>query len=143
MRKLLSILLAITLLSACVTNPNGTQTLSPEGEVILTTSINIAVRHFVTGDPRASEKVAHIRIIVARVQSVVNSESTLSGLAEVASQEIDKLNLTPIEKADAHDLLNLIAVAVEAKLGPKALDTPGLVKVRQFLAQILAAIPAV
>jgi hypothetical protein len=130
------------LLTACVTMPDGHSGLTPEGQLALETSVRIAVRHAVADSPRAAEKAAHIRSIVARLQSVTSAESTLAALKDEVVIEIDRLQLDPIDRADAVDLLNLLAVALEAKLGPDALNSAGLVRVNDFLVLVLSALPA-
>lgn len=131
----------IVLLTGCVSTPTGSR-LSPEGQLALETSVRIAVRHAVADSPRAAEKAANIRNIVARLQAITSAESTLAALEAEVSAEIDRLNLTPIDKADARDLLRLLTVALEARLGPNALNSEGLVRVNDFLSMILAALPA-
>jgi len=140
MRKV-AILCMLTFLSACVTTPDGQSRLSPEGQLAVETSIRIAVRHAIADSPRAAEKAAHIRAIVARVQAVTSAESTLAALRDEVKIEINKLELSPIDHQDANDLLDLFAVALEARLGPDAIQSEGLVCVNEFLTLLLQAIP--
>jgi hypothetical protein len=139
-----SIIPLITLmltLAGCVTSPDGG--LSTEGQLALQTSVRIAMRHAVADSPRAAEKAANIRAIVVRLHTVASAESTLAALRAEVITELDKLNLTPVERADAEDLLTLLAVALESRLGPDALQSAGLVRVREFLDLLLVSIPAV
>lgn len=135
-------LLTIMLLGGCVTTPDGHTGLTPEGQAALDVSVRIAVRHAVADSPRALEKAANIRQVVARLQSVLTAESTLAALTAEVSAEVDKLGLSPLDRADAQDLLTLLSVALESRLGPDALKSEGLVKVSDFLAAVLAALPA-
>jgi len=135
----LPILLLTILLCGCATTGGG---LSPEGQAALDVSVRIAVRHAIADSPRAAEKVANIRQVVARLQTVLTAESTLSALTAEVSAEVDKLGLSPIDRADAQDLLTLFAVALESRLGPDALQSAGLVRVSEFLDLVLAALPA-
>lgn len=139
MKKLFSILLTL-FLSACVTTPTG-KTLTPEGQAALDVAVRIAVRHAVAESPRAAEKARNIRKIVARVQAVTSAESTLSALVTEVQAEIEELGLSPLDKADANDLLTLLAVSLESRLGPEGLNSAGLVKVNEFLVLVLAALP--
>lgn len=139
MRKLLFPLLLI--LSACTTNPDGGQSLSPEGQAILETSTRIAVRHYVMDSPRAAERVQNLREIVAKLQQLTSAETTLGALKAVVVLEVERLNLEPLDKADAIDLLNLFAAALEARLGQDPLQATGLVRVNDFLSLVLEAIP--
>jgi hypothetical protein len=141
MRKLAP--LVALLLAGCVTSPDGASGLSPEGQLALQTSVRIAMRHAVADSPRAAEKAANIRAIVVRLHTVASAESTLAALRTEVITELDKLNLSPLERADAEDLLTLLAVALESRLGPDALQSAGLVKVREFLDLLLVSIPAV
>jgi hypothetical protein len=101
------------------------------------------MRHAVADSPRAAEKAANIRAIVARLHAVASAESTLAALKAEVSAELDKLSLSPLERADAEDLLTLLSVALESRLGPDALQSAGLIKVQEFLDLLLVAIPAV
>src|ERR1043165_8764916 len=133
---------AFLILAGCVTTPDGHSGLTPEGQLALETSVRIAVRHAVADSPRAAQKAANIRSIVARLQAVTSAESTLGALKSEVLIELDRLQLDPLDKADAVDLLNLLAVALEAKLGPTVLNSEGLVRVNDFLVLVLSALPA-
>jgi hypothetical protein len=137
------ILSFVLILAGCVTGPDGSSGLTPEGQLALQTSVRIAMRHAVADSPRAAEKAANIRAIVARLHAVASAESTLAALKAEVSAELDKLSLSPLERADAEDLLTLLSVALESRLGPDALQSAGLIKVREFLDLLLVAIPAV
>lgn len=136
-----SILIAAIAVSGCATT--GERTLTPEGQAILDTSLRIAVRHAVADSPRAAEKARNIRAIAVRLQAVTSAESTLAGLTAEVRAEIDKLPISALDKADANDLLTLLAVSLESRLGSDALQSAGLVKVNEFLTLVLEAIPAV
>jgi hypothetical protein len=142
MKILFSVLSTFALLTGCVTAPDGTNRLSPEGQIALETSVRIAVRHAVADSPRALEKAQNIRAIVARLQSVVSAESTLAALETVVGEEITKLNLSPVDEADARDLLALFGAALEARLGPQQLQGEGWVRVNDFLVLVLGALPS-
>jgi hypothetical protein len=142
MRSAIPAYLCFLLLAGCVTTPDGHSGLTPEGQLALETSVRIAVRHAVADSPRAAQKAANIRSIVARLQAVTRAESTLKALTAEVIVELDKLQLDPLDRADALDLLNLLAVALEAKLGPDVLNSEGLVRVDSFLQLVLSALPA-
>lgn len=142
--KGLLLVLATVLFSVlgCQTTPTGGSELTPEGRTALDVSVRIAVRHALADSPRALEKAQNIRTVVTRLQSVITAESTLAALETEVSAEIDKLNLSPLDRADAQDLLRLFATALEARLGPDALNAQGLVRVNEFLLLVLVALPA-
>lgn len=141
MKSKLLIVAGLLALAACVTTPQGTQQLSPEGQVALETSVRIAVRHAIADSPRGAEKAEHIREIVAKLQTITSADSTLAALKDEVSAQIVALKLAPLDQADALDLLNLLEVALEARLAPDALKSEGVVRVNEFLTLVLAAIP--
>jgi predicted small secreted protein len=140
--KILILAALATLLTACASIPGSGSGLSPEGQVALDISVRIAVRHALADSPRALEKAQNIRRVVARLQTVITAESTLSALTAEVSAEVDKLGLAPLDRADAQDLLTLLSVALESRLGQDALQAQGLVRVSAFLDLILAELPA-
>lgn len=141
MRHLIIATIAI-ILTGCATNPDGGKRLTPEGQAILETSTRIAVRHYVADSPRAAERIANLREVVGMLQQLTSAETTLGALKAVVVLEIEQLHLDPLDKADAMDLLDLFAVALEARLGQDPpLQAAGLVTVNEFLSLVLAAIP--
>lgn len=141
-RKVLPLLVSAILTVGCTTFPDGSTGLTPDGQIALETSVKIAVRHLVADSPRGAVKAANVRAIVVRLQGVLTAESTLGALKDEVKVEIAKLSLSPVDLADANDLLDLFAAALEARLGPDAINTQGLVKVSEFLSVVLAALPA-
>jgi outer membrane PBP1 activator LpoA protein len=134
MRKLAVLVLA-SFLAGCATTPTAEQ------QALLEVSTKIAIRHFLN-DPRAAEKAGNIRVAVARVQGILTAESTVGALTDEVRKEIDKLDLSPIQRADAHDLLTLLSVSLESRVGEGQLSNDAIVKTREFLAQVLAVLPA-
>ena len=133
--------LSMCLLAACTTTPDGQNRLTPAGQVAVETAVRIAVRHAIADSPRATEKAQNVRTIVARLQAVVSAESTLAALEAEVGAEIDKLGLSPVDQADAHDLLALFGAALEGQLGPDQIKGEGWIKVNDFLLLILASLP--
>lgn len=142
LRKVLPLLVSAILTVGCTTMPDGSTGLSPEGQIALETSVKIAVRHLVADSPRGAVKAANVRAIVVRLQGVLTADSTLGALRDEVKVEIGKLNLSPVDLADANDLLDLFAAALEARLGQDALKSEGVVKVSQFLELVISALPA-
>jgi hypothetical protein len=134
---------AVLAMQGCATNPDGSRELTPEGQAILETSTRIAVRHYVADSPRAAERVQNLREVVAKLQELTSAETTLGALKAVVVLEVERLNLAPLDKADALDLLDLFAAALESRLGQDPLQATGLVRVNEFLSLVLAAIPEV
>lgn len=142
MRRLFAVFVTLALLTGCTTTPDGNRQLSATGQIALETATRIAVRRAVLDSPRALEKAHNIRVIVARLQSIVTAESTLAALEAEVHGQIDKLGLSPIDNADAHDLLALFGAALEEQLGTVQLNEEGSLKVAAFLNLILAVLPA-
>lgn len=139
MKKIL-MSLTMLVLSACTTTATGPG-LSPEGQAALEISVSIAMRHYLADDPRAMEKARHVRDIAARLQTIVTATSTMEGLTKAAIVEVDKLSLSPLERADAVDLITILGAVLEARIGTNPIDQGKLVEVRKFLALIIAAVP--
>lgn len=141
MRKILIAAMAL-LLSACMTLPNGQHGLSPEGQQAMIASARIATRHFVNDSPRGAERAATIRAIAAELQAGLTADSTLAGIKSVVLAELDKQHLSDVERADWIDLLDLFDAALSGSIDPDALKAEGVVRVSEFLAVVLAALPA-
>jgi len=132
---------SFVLLAGCATTPDGKQQLSPVGEAALQTSVSIAVRHYIADSPRGAERAANIKKVIASVRGFVAAESTLDALKGVVVGEIENLGLSELDKADALALVDLAAVALEAKLGDQAIRSEGIVRVQAYLEMILRAVP--
>lgn len=136
--SVLGIIVGVSIIQGCTTI--GSTQMDPTAKLALETTVRIAVRHAVEGNPRAAEKAAHIRDVVAKVQAITTAESTVAALETVVRAEVDKLQLSPLDRADANDLITLLGVALESRFqGPQA---DKVVAVNQFLALVLSALPA-
>lgn len=131
-----ALFVAFCLLTACATN----RELSPSGKVLLQEAASIAVRRALIDSPRRAEKAQNIRDIAARLQNVTE-QTTVSGLRAAVEQEIMKLNLEPIDHADAVSLLNICAALVADYIGRDELDADALVRVNEFIGYLVAALP--
>lgn len=134
--------ISMTMLCGCATTQGGGLQASPEGKLVVETSVRIAVRHAVADSPRAAQKAANIRNVVARLQALPATDSTIASLQVVVKAELDKLSLAPVDLADANDLLDLLSVALESQLAARGVDAAEPVVVSEFLAFVLKAIPA-
>lgn len=131
MRLILLSVLA-TVLSGCASNP--------QQQVAVDVATRIAVRHALDS-PRAIEKARNIRYIAEQVKAVANQDATVATLVAVAQSEIDKLNLSPLERADAQDLLLLMSALLEQRLGDGDVKPDFVVTVGEFADLILGALP--
>jgi len=122
----------VAVLSGCASNP--------QQQVAVDVATRIAVRHALDS-PRAVEKARNIRYIAEQVKAVADQDATVATLVAVAQQEIDKLNLSPLERADAQDLLLLMSALLEQKLGSGDIKPDFVVTVGEFADLILSALP--
>lgn len=132
MRLILIAALAAAL-CACASN-------SPQQQVALDVTTRIAIRHALD-TPRAIEKAQNIRRVAEQVRAAATQDATVATLVAVAQQEIDKLTLSDIERADAQDLLLLMSALLEQKLGSGDIKPDFVVTVGEFADLILSALP--
>lgn len=132
MRLILIAALAAAL-CACASN-------SPQQQVALDVTTRIAIRHALD-TPRAIEKAQNIRRVAEQVRAAATQDATVATLVAVAQQEIDKLNLSPLERADAQDLLLLMSALLEQRLGDGDVKPDFVVTVAEFADLILDALP--
>ena len=122
----------LAVLSACASNP--------QEQVAIDVATRIAVRHALDS-PRAVEKAQNIRRVAEQVRAAATQDATVATLVAVAQQEIDKLDLSPIERADAQDLLLLMSALLEQRLGDGDVKPDFVVAVAEFADLILDALP--
>jgi len=122
----------LAVLSACASNP--------QEQVAIDVATRIAVRHALDS-PRAIEKAQNIRRVAEQVRAAATQDATVATLVAVAQQEIDKLALSDIERADAQDLLFLMSALLEQRLGNGDVKPDFVVTVGEFADLILSALP--
>lgn len=132
-----AVLVGSALFSACAAT--GGAAMTPTAKAELQAVTRIAVRRAFSTSPRATEKAQNVRAIVATLHAVTSSQSTVAGLTAVVQAELDKLSLTPLDRADANDLLRLLSVALEARF--QGADAERLVQLNEFLQFVLDALP--
>lgn len=122
----------LAVLSACASNP--------QQQVAVDVATRIAVRHALDS-PRAVEKARNIRHVAEQVKAAATQDATVATLVSVAQAEIDKLDLSPIERADAQDLLLLMSALLEQRLGDGDVKPDFVVAVAEFADLILDSLP--
>lgn len=122
----------VAVLSGCASNP--------QEQVAIDVATRIAVRHALDS-PRAIEKAQNIRRVAEQVRAAATQDATVATLVAVARQEIDKLALSDIERADAQDLLLLMSALLEQRLGSGDVKPDFVVTVGEFADLILGALP--
>ncbi len=129
------------LLSGCASTEG--KAMDPAAKAALEVTVRIAVRRAVADSPRAAEKAANIRKVVGELQAVASAESTVAGLESLVRVQVDKLTLSPIDRADANDLITLLGAVLEARFGSQDAEVRDkLVQVNEFLQFVLSALPA-
>lgn len=137
MLTLWAILVGSALVSACATT--GGAAMTPTARAELQAVTRIAVRRAFSMSPRAAEKAQNVRAIVGKIRTVTTSESTVAGLTAVVQAELNKIPLSPLDRADANDLVQLLSVALEARF--QGVDAERLVEINEFLQFVLDALP--
>lgn len=127
------ILAALAALSGCASN-------SPQQQVAIDVATRIAVRHALDS-PRSVEKARNIRRVAEQVKAAATQDATVATLIAVAETEIDKLDLSPIERADAKDLTLLMSALLEQRLGSGDVKPDFVVTVAEFADLVLGALP--
>lgn len=128
----LFLIAAVAALCACASNP--------QQQVAIDVTTRIAMRHALD-TPRAIEKAQNIRRVAEQVKAAATQDATVATLVAVAQIEIDKLDLSPIERADAQDLLLLMSALLEQRLGDGDVKPDFVVTVAEFADLILGALP--
>jgi hypothetical protein len=123
-------------MAGCSSNP-----VSPTNQVALQEVTAIAVRRAVADSPRAAEKVANIRAVANQLLTIT-SITTVSQLRAQVDAEVAKLNLSPVDAADARSLLNIFEALLRERIG-EDINADAMVQVNEFVAMIVAALPAV
>lgn len=131
--RLIAIAALVAVLSGCASN-------SPQQQVALDVTTRIAIRHALD-TPRATEKARNIRAVTERVKVLASQDVTVAILAAELSKEIDAMDLSPIERADAEDLLLLLSALIEQRVGSGDLKPEGVVSLVEFADVILGALP--
>lgn len=134
MTKLVSSLILAAILAGCASSP-----VSPTTQIALQEITAIAVRRAVADSPRAAEKIANIREVAGKLAGIT-SVTTVTELRAVVDAEVAKLNLNPVDAADARSLLNIFQVLLTERVG-EDINADALVEVNAFVGYILAALP--
>src|SRR5690606_4033747 len=122
--RLICIAALVAVLSACASN-------SPQQQVALDVTTRITIRHALDTH-RAIEKAQNIRHVAEQWKAAATQGATVATLVSVAQAEIDKLDLSPIERADAQDLLLLMSALLEQRLGSGDVKPEFVVTVGEF-----------
>lgn len=145
MKKVILILAAVAALAGCSSSPSGGSAAPSTQQMIIETSVRIAVRHALADQERTLDKARNIRAVAEQVLLAIDSGESwaVAALTAKAKAEIDKLELDPMSEADANDLLLLLSGLLEQRVGRGDLAPDALVKARDFIALVLTALPAV
>jgi hypothetical protein len=149
-RLLIAAAAAILTLSGCSQPKAIDPNLTAAGEIVLRAAIRHAVADYISshGVGAAVDRAARAVAVLDDVLAVVNGdqEVTLESLRATFLASISS-ELTPLEQADAKDVLELVGRYIHANIGEGKLNGAAIVKVRDVLdlvrqAAALAAPPA-
>lgn len=132
------VVLAAALFCGC-SNPRAVTGADPNltaaGEIVL----RAAIRHGVSDYIEAHGAGAAIRAksLIDDLLLVVNSDAstTLGALKELAYSKIPA-EFSPIEQQDARDVIDLVALAIQNRIGDGALNGQAIVDLRDVLGSI-------
>lgn len=137
-----AMLLAFALtLSACsvpTANLQANPALTAAGEIVLQAAIRHGVSDYLAKHPAS---IGRTKAIVDGVLAVIdgNATTTVGALKEFAYAQIPA-SLSPLDQADARSLIDLVAVAVQERVGDQQLDSRALVDIRDVLGTISYAV---
>lgn len=134
--------LAMSLLSACTTNPDGSRELTATGKVALQEVASIVVSRHFRESPRAAEHAQEIRTLLTELAQLPDV-TTVAALRQVVQLRIDERVSDPYDRQDYTRLLNILSAVLSDYVGSGQLDAGARVKVTEFLSYVAAAIPEV
>lgn len=135
----LIVALGLTLAAGCVANPDtGRAELTEGGKAALREVAAIGISRYVreTSNP---ERIERIRSTLADLQALPDI-TTVDGLRAVVQARIDGLS-DPYDRQDFTHLLNILAPLLSDYVGSGQLAPEAVVRVRDFLAYLAAALP--
>lgn len=139
MKSALLAVLTMCLLAGCVTNPDGSQSLSDGGkEALKQVAVIGMTRHL--RENADSAKAQRIRGVLIELQALPDI-TTVDGLKAAVQLRIDTKVGDPGDRRDFTDLLQILAPLLQEYVGRGALEPDQVVKLRDFLGYLAAAIP--
>jgi hypothetical protein len=137
-RFILALVAAAALTGCSVPKANVDPNLTAAGEIVL----RIAIRHGIADyiDKHGPGAAIRAKALVDDLLVVVNSDSetTLGALKELAYSKIPA-EFSPMDQADARDVINLVAAAIQQRVGEGKLNGDAIVKLRDALEWISQA----
>jgi hypothetical protein len=128
-------------LSACSEPKAMTQAdpnLTAAGEIVVRMAVRRGVAEYI--GRHGPQTAARVKALVEDLQLVVSGDAstTLDALKAVAYSKIPE-EFSPIDQADARDVINLVALAIQDRIGAGELNGAALVKLRDALDWIAQA----
>lgn len=137
--KLLIIPLLSILLAGCVTTPGGQRELSEGGRAALREVAAIALERQIRDHGLSPERVERVRAVLVDMQQYEDI-TTVDALAAVVQHRIDNLS-DPLDRQDFTRLVRVARPLLNEYVGAGRLDADGVVRVRDFLGDLAAALP--
>lgn len=129
------------ILAGCAANPDtGRRELTPVGRVALQEGLSIAVRQFVGTNEKGAQRAAKIRAYAGRLYGAT-SYTTVTDIRKAVDAELAKASMDPLERADWQSFLNIAEAVLREQIGRDEIDSEALVRVNDYLAMIVAALP--
>jgi hypothetical protein len=142
-RLFLAAAAAILTLSGCSVPKAGLDpSLTAAGEIVLRAAIRHGVTDYISkhGAGQVLDRAARVKALLDDVVLALDGDTdvTLAKLKEVAYAQLPA-ELSPLDLADARDVIDLVAVSIGGYIGQGTLDPAAIVKLRDALGWIADA----
>jgi hypothetical protein len=141
MKRLICAALAALALTACSVpkaNVAADPNLTAAGEIVVRMAVRRGVSDYIQKHGPAA--AVRAKALVEDLLLVVNADAntTLDALKAVAYSKIPE-EFSPIDQADARDVIDLVALAIQDRIGAGVLDPNARMKLRDALSWIAEA----
>lgn len=142
-RLILAAAAAILTLTGCSVPKAGLDpNLTAAGEIVLRAAIRHGVTDYISkhGAGQVLDRAARVKALLDDVVLALDGDTdvTLAKLKEVAYAQLPA-ELSPLDLADARDVIDLVAVSIGGYIGQGTLDPAAIVKLRDALGWIADA----
>jgi uncharacterized protein YceK len=124
---------ATLLLAGCSSTP------SARDEALIGLSVQYATAKYIEKKPDSRENIVRIATAAKAIVSASDASVTLQSLQGFVGGELDKLELTPADRALADGLVALIVVELDARVGEGLIPEDQRVRVVRLLDFVIAA----
>lgn len=133
--KALILAAALALVGCSTPQAAPDPTLTAAGQIVLRAAIRHGVSDYI--DKHGVKQAVQVKAVADDILAVLNSDTstTLAALKELAYSKIPP-TFSPLDQQDAHDLIDLVALAVQQYVGTGQLDPRAVVDLRDVLGTI-------